>query len=551
MAGRWGFALTTGLIAVLALPPATAATGSAIVAPATVAITEYTGVSGALGITAGPDGAVWFIERGPGKVGVISTSGAIAEFTLPNSGGDPRLITVGPDGALWFTEGAGNQIGRITTAGTITEFSIPSSNASAVDIVAGPDGALWFTESNGAHSKIGRITTAGVITEFSLPSATSGPNGIAAGPDGALWFTEYWDNKIGRITTAGDVTEFNIPTAASGAYGIAAGADGALWFTEGNANKIGRITTAGAVTEYNVPTPRAAPSGIVAGPDGAIWFTETSAHKLGRITTAGTISEFTIASGSSPSEIAVGPDGALWFTANTRIGRAQLPMSRTGILSHIAAGASWGTTITLVNNSSATVPVTVRLRFDDGSDMVLPLTVTEQGAARSLTDSSVDAIIAPHATVLVSMGAGVSSTQVGWAEVLSPGPVCGFAIFRTVPASGPASEGTVPLQTEFSGAVVLPYDNTAGFVMGLAVANLSSASTSVTAAVWDESGVSLGTHTLSLAGNGHASFALPDQFTLTRGRRGVVRLQSSAAEGLAGLGLRFSALNTFTSVPTM
>jgi len=56
--------------------------------------------------------------------------------------GNPQGITAGPDGALWFTKDRG--IGRITTAGVITEY--PTVNTAPTQITAGPDGELWFTE---------------------------------------------------------------------------------------------------------------------------------------------------------------------------------------------------------------------------------------------------------------------------------------------------------------------------------------------------------------------------------------------------------------------
>jgi streptogramin lyase len=43
------------------------------------------------------------------------------EFPIPTPNSQPLGITPGPDGALWFTENEGNKIGRITTAGAITE----------------------------------------------------------------------------------------------------------------------------------------------------------------------------------------------------------------------------------------------------------------------------------------------------------------------------------------------------------------------------------------------------------------------------------------------
>src|SRR5579872_5938459 len=54
------------------------------------------------------------------------------EFALPIANSKPLGITAGPDGNIWFTEGDGasttmaNDIGRITPTGTITKFPIPS-----------------------------------------------------------------------------------------------------------------------------------------------------------------------------------------------------------------------------------------------------------------------------------------------------------------------------------------------------------------------------------------------------------------------------------------
>ena len=63
------------------------------------------------------------------KIGRITTAGVITEYPIPTPAGVPDGITAGPDGALWFIEYAGNKIGRITTAGVITEFPIPTANS--------------------------------------------------------------------------------------------------------------------------------------------------------------------------------------------------------------------------------------------------------------------------------------------------------------------------------------------------------------------------------------------------------------------------------------
>ncbi len=109
----------------------------------------------------------------------------------------PSGITAGPDGALWFTNNTNNSIGRITTAGKVTNY--PGTGISGpFAITAGPDGALWFT--NDGIPSIGRITTAGVVTNYTA-TGIGFPFAIAAGLDRALWFTNSGNNSIGRITT--------------------------------------------------------------------------------------------------------------------------------------------------------------------------------------------------------------------------------------------------------------------------------------------------------------------------------------------------------------
>jgi hypothetical protein len=226
------------------------------------------------------------------------------------------------------------------------------------------------------------------------------------------------------------------------------------------------------------------------------------------------------------------------------------PQNRAA-LSHIAAGGGWTTAITLLNTSAAPVPVTVAFHGDDGSAWSLPVTITQQGVTQTSVAASVNAVVNPNATLLISTGDQLTSTLVGWADVQSSGSLGGYAIFRSTPGTGPPSEGTSPLQTQFLSTITLPYDNTSGFLMGVALANLSTASATITATIWDDSGNQLGTRTFTIGGNGHAAFILPNQLPLTAGKRGIVRFQSGFAGGITGLGLRFSPFGTFTSIPAM
>ncbi len=281
------------------------------------------------GITAGPDGNVWFTERFGDRIGRITPAGVVTEFSTGiTSGASPATIVAGADGALWFTEGGTNRIGRITTAGVVTEYNITPPAGAPYGIAAGPDGNLWFTattvKSGNIVGAIGRISpTTHTITIFANGISDMYPYSIAAGPDGNLWFTEPTPAKIGQITLAGTVTEFQTSFLTGNSLAvITAGPDGNLWFAATQDVAIGRITTAGVITAFTAGI-SGAPLGIVNGPDGDLWFTEGVA--IGRITPTGTVSEFSsgITPGYSPTFITAGPDGNLWFSedAGDSIGR--------------------------------------------------------------------------------------------------------------------------------------------------------------------------------------------------------------------------------------
>ena len=48
--------------------------------------------------------------------GRITTAGVVTEFAIPTPSPKPYGITAGPDGALWFTEYNGTKIGRLAAS---------------------------------------------------------------------------------------------------------------------------------------------------------------------------------------------------------------------------------------------------------------------------------------------------------------------------------------------------------------------------------------------------------------------------------------------------
>jgi virginiamycin B lyase len=304
------------------------------------------------GITAGPDGSLWFTgysgELGQGAVGSISPSGAINVHSAGVNGtsvNETTGITTGPDGALWFAvTGHNGAIGRITTAGTITYPDPVVDEPEA--ITKGPDGNLWFATAGGSAGSIGRITTSGTVTTYANTGIDM-PAGIVAGPGGNLWFTNYGNNTIGRITPAGVVKDFT-GTGIDQPNGITVGPDGALWFTNVGNNSIGRITRWGKVSNYTGPG-ISTPDQITVGSDGALWFTnEGSNPSIGRITRLGVVTAHPDAGLIEPMGTAAGSDGALWFTS---WGSGEIGRITTGVTPQITSftptSGAPGTTVTI------------------------------------------------------------------------------------------------------------------------------------------------------------------------------------------------------------
>jgi sugar lactone lactonase YvrE len=219
-------------------------------------------------------------------------------------------------------------------------------------------------------------------------------------------------------------------------------------------------------------------------------------------------------------------------------------LMRAGVIAHIAAGGPWTTRIYLSNAGNLPSPVSLVFHADDGTLLVLPLTIGQRANPQSQTASSVSAVLNPQETITVDLEAQLADTITGWIDVLAATPLSGYAVFKTSQA-----EATSPLQQQVANSLSISYDNTAGMTTGIALANLSTAPATFTVNLFDQSGQPLKSQTLSLPAAGHTSFLLPASFPASAGLQGVVQFQSPAV--LAGVGLQISPQGLFTSIPVV
>ena len=351
MRSRFTFTLTAAAlaVAVLAAPQAQAAVTrrvecSDVTSSECVLVTEYPippppqYSTNPGGITAGPDGRMWFTENAGAAqgIGAISQTGQISQYTIPTGGSHPGTIVSGPDGRLWFSEDLTNKIGAVTTSGQFTEYSLPKGSVGPYDLAVGSDGRIWFTAEGtdpdgDDESYVGAMATSGQLTTYPVYALLGS---LAEGSDGRIWFLDE-NGYIDAITTDGTITRYALPDDFHETADITAGPDSRIWVTNGGG--VAAVTTTGSVGvlyESYVPLvgrqDRWASGAweITAGPDGRLWYFDGGQELLSAMTPSGAQSGVFLPVGVDPNTaglaaLATAPSGAhhvaegfgkLWFT---------------------------------------------------------------------------------------------------------------------------------------------------------------------------------------------------------------------------------------------
>lgn len=212
----------------------------------------------------------------------------------------------------------------------------------------------------------------------------------------------------------------------------------------------------------------------------------------------------------------------------------------TQVFAHVVDGATWQTTITLLNLGGNTATFSMNFYGDDGKPLVF---------ATSLGNNNAFAATIPaHGSIVIST-AGIKGTlSQGWA-LLKPGSdsiVSGSAVFRLRVFGQPDLEASVPGDASSWTRVFLPYDHVSA-ANGLAVVNQSSFSTiSVTLSFRDDGGNQIALDTFSMAPLTHRAIVLTQTYPQTLGKRGTIEV-STGGFSMNVLGLRFNGI-AFTSI---
>jgi virginiamycin B lyase len=146
---------------------------------------------------------------------------AVTSYTMPTPLSFPLGVTTGPDGAIWVTEELAMKLARIDPAtGKITEYPLLGANGLLSGllngisignplpipgpIVTGSDGKLYFplnfAGSVGLGNRMASFDPAThKIATYATPSSLSSPCDLNNEQPGSIWFAELTANKVGQL----------------------------------------------------------------------------------------------------------------------------------------------------------------------------------------------------------------------------------------------------------------------------------------------------------------------------------------------------------------
>ena len=220
-----------------------------------------------------------------------------------------------------------------------------------------------------------------------------------------------------------------------------------------------------------------------------------------------------------------------------------------GLMAHLASANGWQTTFVLVNTGGSSASATLNFYDNGGNPLYLPLT-SPQGLFTASTAPTITQSIGGHASLYVqSAGAIGAALLTGSAQLTTTGAVSGFVIFRYNPNG---QEAVVPLETRNASAYIIPFDNTNATVTGIALSAQTPLATLVNVVIRDDKGNAIGgAGNLPISINGHTSFVLSTQFSITSNIRGTIEFDRPTGAQISVIGIRTPPALTFTSLPPL
>jgi virginiamycin B lyase len=189
--------------------------------------------------TAAFDGAgiLWFTGQNGWYGRVDPAMGGVQVFAAPRGRG-PYGITATPDGDIYYASLAGSYLGAIDTAsGEVTVIDPPTAGAGVRRAWSDSRGRIWISEWN-----VGQVgvydPSDGSWREWQLPGSSPQAYSVYVDELDVVWLTEFTADAIVRFDPATEAFQSFPPESVPSAVRQMLGRDGEAWGAESAADRL-------------------------------------------------------------------------------------------------------------------------------------------------------------------------------------------------------------------------------------------------------------------------------------------------------------------------
>ena len=508
----------------------------------------------------------------------------------------PEGVALDGAGNLYIADSGNSRIRKVDSRGTITTIAGTGERGFSGDGGPAVRSQLYFPSGvavDGAgnlyigdlyNNRIRKVDSRGTITTIAgtgesgfsgdggpaIAAQFNSPTGVALDGAGNLYIGDLYNHRIRKVDSRGTITTIagkGVPPSFSGdggpateahlyaPWGVAVDGAGNLYIADTSNNRIRKLIPGGsewfsisAATPYSLTVEWREPENTGSAiTDYDVRYREVGSG--GDFTDArheGTARTATL-TGLRPGtayEVQVRATNATGTGAWSQLGVGRTSPLQTGdqiyYFPHLAAGASWQTTITYINYSSQQVSCTTEFFSDQGTPLLVSF--ADRGTVVSRSD-----VLPPQGSVHQETNVGLTLAP-GWARTTCSGPVTASLLFRQYNSAGvPVAEaGVNATRVAATRFVVFAEQGVGKAGTGVAYANPSATAALVTFTAKDAEGRVLARVDRTLLAGGHDAQNMASLFGLSSFSGS---LEITSTEPIVSLSLNFEAAPVFSSLP--
>ncbi|WP_238625572.1 Vgb family protein [Aggregatilinea lenta] len=183
------------------------------------------------------DGVLWFTGQNGIYGRLDPETGVMDVFDAPRGRG-PYGITATPDGDIYYASLAGSYVGQVDTAtGDVTELDPPTPNQGSRRVWSDSEGRIWVSEWNA-----GNVSMVDPASEewqtWALPGGGPQPYAVYVDDEDIVWLSDFGANALVRFDPADEAfTVIPLPSAGAQVRQLL-GRPGEVWGAESGTDKL-------------------------------------------------------------------------------------------------------------------------------------------------------------------------------------------------------------------------------------------------------------------------------------------------------------------------